>query len=105
MGVGRGRERNSLFNREFNDRVTGIKFVYRFAPAGGGKLDGEVARANEIQCFINDRADVTARAMTMNLDQIEMRQAINQTGRGDLAHAPKIVVVDLVDAASDKPPR
>src|SRR5438067_12789172 len=101
MGVGRGRERNSLFNREFNERVAGIKFVDRFAPAGGGKLDGEVARANKIQCFLNDRADVTARAMPMDLDQVEVRQAISQTGRGDPAEAPKIVDVGLVDAVAN----
>src|ERR1700693_5803507 len=102
MRVGRGRKRNSLFNPELDDRVAWIKFVHGFSPAGGGKFDRETTRANEIQGFINDRADVTARAMTMDLDQVEMGQAIHQTGRGDLADAPKIVVVDLINAASDK---
>ena len=34
-----------------------------------------------------------------------MRQAIDQTGRGDLAHAPKIILVNFVNAAPDELPR
>ena len=40
--------------------------------------------------------------MAVDLDQVEMRQAIDQAGRGDLANAPKIIGVNLVDLATDK---
>src|SRR6266513_343229 len=43
--------------------------------------------------------------MTMDLDQIEVRQTIDETGRGDPAHASKIVLVNFIHAASDKLPR
>ena len=37
--------------------------------------------------------------MPVDLDEIEMRQAINQTGVRDLANAPKIIGIDLVEIA------
>jgi hypothetical protein len=38
--------------------------------------------------------------MAMDLDQIEMRQTIDQTRRGDLANPPEIIGINLVDIAT-----
>ncbi|PYJ86077.1 MAG: hypothetical protein DME70_08680 [Verrucomicrobia bacterium] len=38
--------------------------------------------------------------MTVDLDQIQMRQAIDQASRSDLADAPKIIGVNIVDLAT-----
>ena len=38
--------------------------------------------------------------MAVDLDQVEMRQAIDQARRGDLAEAAKIIGVNLVDLAA-----
>src|SRR5215471_4739436 len=105
MRVRCGRKWNSLFDRELDDCVARIEFIHWFAPAGGGKLDREIARANKIQGLVNDRSDVATWTMTVNLDEIEVRQAIRQPGRGDFAHTLKIIFVDFVDAAPDKLPR
>ena len=40
--------------------------------------------------------------MSVNLDQIEMRQAIDQASRRDLANAMEIIRVDLIDVATGK---
>src|ERR1700736_6012416 len=102
MRVGRSRKRNPFFDRELNDVICRIKFVHRFAPAGSGKFDGQIARANEIEGFVDDRSNVTTRPVSVNLDQIEMRQTIDQTGRGDVTHAAKVMLINLVNIAPDK---
>ena len=102
MRVRRSRKRNSFFDRELNDAIGGIKLVHGLAPTGSGKFDGKIARANEIDGLVDDRTNLRVRAVTVDLDKIEMRQAINQTARGDFAHAPKIIRVELVNVASGK---
>ena len=78
MRVGSGRERNPLLQRQPNDLVARIKFVNRFAPARRRELEGETTRANKIERFAGDCADIAARPMAMNFHQIEMREAIHQ---------------------------
>ena len=102
MRVRGGRKRNPSFKRELNDFVGRIKLIHRFAPAGGGKFDGEAALLNEIERFINDRADVAAWAMAVDFDEIEMRQAIDQPARRHFADPPKIIGVHVIDIASRK---
>src|SRR5262245_47843296 len=97
-----GRKWNSLFDRELDVCVARLEFIDSFAPACGGQRDREMARANKIQRLVNDRSDVATWTMTVNLDEIEVRQAIHQPGRGDFAHTSKIIFVDFVDAAPDK---
>ena len=102
MRIGRSHERNSFFHREPNDFVARIKFVDRFAPARGGKFDAQIARPNKIEGLIHDRSNIAARAMAMDFDKIEMRQAINQTRCGDLANTAKVVFINFVDVAPNK---
>src|SRR6266581_8584215 len=99
MRVRRSRKRNSFFDRELNDAIGGIKLVHGLAPTGSGKFDGKIARANEIDGLVDNRTNLRVRAVTVDLDKIEMRQAINQTARGDFAHAPKIIGIEIVDVA------
>src|SRR5947209_1841131 len=73
MRVRRSGKRNPFFDRELDDAIGGIKFIYGFAPAGGGKFDREIARTNEIERFVDDRSNVAARPVSVNLDQIKMR--------------------------------
>src|SRR6266571_698337 len=94
----RGRsERNPLLYRQLNDPVARVKFVHRLAPAGGGKLDREIPRANKVESFINQIADLCARPMTVDFDQIEMGETINQPRRCYFADATKIVGVNRGD--------
>src|ERR1700736_861829 len=100
MRVGRSRKRNPFFDRELNDVICRIKFVHRFAPAGSGKFDGQIVRANEIEGLINDLANFRVWPMTMNLNQIEMRQTIDETGRGHFAHPPKVIGIKIIDVSA-----
>ena len=59
MRVGRSCKWNSLREREFDNPIAWIEFSDRFAPAGGGEFDGEIARANEIERFAYERFDIT----------------------------------------------
>ncbi len=59
----RGRsERNPLLYRQLNDPVARVKLVHRLAPSSGGKLNREILRANKVECFINQTADLCAAA-------------------------------------------
>src|SRR6059058_2284792 len=40
--------------------------------------------------------------MPVDLDQIEMRQTIDQASPRDFANSPKVIVVDFVDIAANK---
>jgi len=102
MRVRRGRERNSLLDCEPDDFIARVKFVHRFAPAGGGKFHRKFARSNELQCFIDDRSNVATGAMPMNFDQIQVGQTINETGRSDFANTAKIILVDFVYVSTNK---
>ena len=66
--VGGGRERNSLADCQLDNWIAGIEFVYWLAPAGGGKLNRDVAPANNLKCLIDQAGDVRVRAMTVDLD-------------------------------------
>ena len=46
--------------------------------------------------------DFRLRPVAVNLDQIEMRQAIDQASRRDLADAPEIIGVNLIDVSTGK---
>src|SRR2546423_11149803 len=100
MRVGRGGKRNRLFDRELNDAIAWIKFVHRFAPAGGGKLDGEIARTNEFESLVRDLIDLAPRPMAVNFNEIQMREAVDQTACRDFAHPTKIIGVEIVDVTS-----
>src|SRR6266403_1065853 len=102
MRIGRSRESNSLLQGEPDDFVRGIEFVHRFAPPRGGELDREAAPSDETQRLGHEIADRRFRTMAVDLDQVEMRQAIDQARRGDLANTPKIIGVNLVDVAAGK---
>src|ERR1700730_15629981 len=99
MCVGGGRKWNSLLNGEPNDLVARIKLVHRFAPAGSGKLDGQIALANEIECFASDRFDLRAWPMAVDLDEIKMGETIDESRRSNLAHATKVIRINVVDVA------
>src|SRR5229473_3075847 len=99
MRVGRSRKANSFRNCEFNDAIARVKLIHRFAPAGGGKFNGQIARANEVESLANDRFNLRARSMSVNLDEIEVGETVDQAGRRDLANAPKIIGIDCVDLA------
>src|ERR1700730_3315701 len=99
MCVGGGRKWNSLLNGEPNDLVARIKLVHRFAPAGSGKLDGQIALANEIECFASDRFDLRAWPMAVDLDEIKMGETIDESRRSNLAHATKVICINVVDVA------
>src|SRR5437867_4444472 len=102
MRVRGSREWNPFFERKPDDGIAWVQLVHRLAPAGGGKFNRQIARTNELQGFIDDRADVAARAMSVNLDQIEVRQTIDESGRGNFADPAKVVCVDFVDVAADE---
>src|SRR2546423_15340526 len=82
--VGRRRESDFLLDRETNDLVGRIKFVHRFTPARGGQLDGEATSGDEIERLGDEIANRRRWAMAVDLDQVEMGQAIDETARGDL---------------------
>ena len=78
----------------------GVKLVHRFAPAGGGKLDRQAAGGNEVEGFADEICNGRIRPVAVDLDEVEMRKAIDQAARGDLADAAKIIGVDVVDIAA-----
>ena len=77
--------------------VARVKLVHRLAPSSGGKLNREIPRANKIECFINQTADLSAGPMTVDFNQIQMGKAINQPRRCDFAYTAKIIGVNRVD--------
>src|SRR5205085_5314728 len=99
MRIGRSREPKPLLQREPKNFVRRIQFVYRLAPARGRKLDRESTRGNEIERLRDEICDRRFRPMTVDLDKIEMRQAIDQAAARYLANPPKIIGIDLVDIA------
>src|SRR5262249_17993663 len=68
MRVGRSRKWNSFFHCQLDDAIAGVKFLDRFAPAGRGKFNSQIARANELERLLDHRPDVTSWAMPVNLD-------------------------------------
>src|SRR4051794_13013151 len=99
MRVGGGRKADFFVDREPNNFVGGIKFVYWFAPAGRRELDGQAARRDQLERITDKIANRRCRSMAVNLDKIEMRQAIDEAGRSYLADAAKIIGVNFVDVA------
>ena len=51
---------------------------------------------------LDECVDIRIRAMSMDLDQVEMRQAIDQSSRRNFANATKIIRVNLIDVATGK---
>src|SRR5437764_12271830 len=100
MRVGCRCEWNTLFHRQFNDSVTGIKFVHRLTPACCGKLNRQIPRANNIERFRHNRINICLWTMAVDFDKIEMRQAIDQPSRSDFADAAKVIGIKGIDIAS-----
>src|SRR6266498_1197032 len=90
-------KRNILVHCEHNDRVAGVKFIHRLAPPSCGKLNRQVPRTNQIERFIDQTADLSTQPMTMDFNEIEMGEAINQPGRCDFADTSKIICIYSVD--------
>src|SRR2546425_6676599 len=102
MRIGCSRERNSFGERECDDLIRRIKFVDRFPPARGRKFNREVARSNQIEGFADDRLNLPVRSMSVNLDKVQVRKAVDQAAAGDLANAAKIISVHFIDVSTDK---
>ena len=100
MRVGRGCKWNPLPQREFNDSIARVKFVYRLAPTSGGKFNRKIAQANEVKRFTDDRVDLPMRSMTMDFDEIQMGEAIDQPSRCHFADTAKVIGVNSINIAS-----
>src|ERR1044071_7624400 len=90
-------ERDPLLYRQLNNPIAGIMLVHRLAPSSGGKLNREVSRPNEIECLIDQTANLCAWPMTVDFDQIQMGEAINQPRRCYFADTAKIIGVHRID--------
>src|SRR5213083_3818413 len=66
MRVGGGRKRNAFLQRQLNDSVSRVKFVYRLTPSSGRQLNCKIARSNEIEHFAHDGVDLCVGSMTMD---------------------------------------
>src|SRR6476619_3400687 len=97
MRVGRSGKRNAVLHCEFNNGVAWVRFVYRLTPARSGKLNGEVLCTNEIKRFIDQGAYLCARPMTMDFNEIQMGETIDQPGRCYFPDTTKITGVNCVD--------
>src|SRR4051812_17377223 len=102
MCVGGGREADSFLDREANDFVRRIKFIHGFPPPGRRKLDRQAARCDQVERFTDEIVNRRLWSIAVDLDQVEMRQAIDKPARGDLANPAKIIAVDFVDVATAK---
>src|SRR5437879_13091589 len=99
----RGRsERNPLVYCELNDPVARVKLIQRLAPSSGGKLNREILCVNKIECFAQQTAGPCARPMTVDFDQIQMSEAIDQLRRCYFADTAKIIGVNRVDTPAFK---
>src|ERR671925_491514 len=97
MRIGGGRKRNSFRGRQLNNWIAGIKFIYWLAPAGGGKLNRKVAPPNKFKSLIDQTGNARVRAMTVDLDQIQMGNTVDQPSLYQLADTSKVIGVDQVD--------
>src|ERR1043166_7098030 len=102
MSVGGSGEPDSLLHREPDDLIRGIKFIHGLPPAGRRELEGQSPRGNKIEGFGNQIANRRPRSMSVDLDEIQMRQAIHQPSPGHFPNAAKIIDVNLVDVAPGK---
>src|ERR1700758_3879998 len=102
MRVRGGRERNPLLYRQLDDPVARIKLLHRLAPSGGGKLNRQILRANKVECFINQTADLSFRPMTVDFDQIQMGETINEPRRCYLTDTAKVIGVNRVNIPAFK---
>src|SRR2546423_4579159 len=100
--VGGGGETDSFLDGELEDFVGRIKFVDGFAPAGSREFDGKAARGDRVERFSDEIANRRRRSVAVDLDQVEMRQTIDEASRGDLADAAKVIGVNVVDLAIAK---
>ncbi len=100
MRVGGSRKRNAFLDRQFDDPVSGVKFVYRLAPSSGRQLNRKIARSNEIERFANDGVDLCVWPMTMDFYEVEMSEAIDKPSRGNFTDTPKIICVNGIDISA-----
>src|SRR5438477_7312376 len=98
MRVRCGSERNPILYCQLNDPIAWIKLVHWLAPSRGGKLNREIPRTNKIECFINQTADLGVWPMTVDFDEIEMGETINQPRRCYFADTAKVIGVNRIDA-------
>ncbi len=83
-----------------DDLFLGVDFRHRLAPARGRNLQRKPARSNRLQQRFDQSEHVARRPVSVNFDQIEMRQAVDHAGLGQPLHAPEIIGVDLIDGAA-----
>jgi len=63
----RGRsERNPLLHRQLDDPVARVKLLHGLAPSRGGKLNRQILRANKVECFINQTANLSFWPMSVD---------------------------------------
>src|SRR5436309_2585383 len=74
--------------------------MHWLAPAGSGELDRQVPCPNNFKCLTDQGGDICSRAMTMDLDQIQMRKAIDQSGAGHFADTTKVIRIYLIDVSA-----
>src|SRR5438093_1726488 len=100
MRVGGCRKGNVFLHRQFDDSVGGVKFFHRLSPSGGGQLNRNVARSNEIKRFANDGVDLSVWPMAMDFYEVDMSEAIDQPSRGNFADTLKIIRVNYIDISA-----
>src|SRR5438552_13138417 len=102
MRVGCGRKWDSFPHGEFNNSIARIKFIDRFAPAGGGKFNREVAQTDQVERFDGDCVNLRRRSMSMDFNEIEVSEAIDKPSRRHFADAAKVIRINAVNIASLK---
>ena len=103
--VGGNCKRNPLLYCQVNNSITWIKFAHRLAPSSGGEFDCEIPRPNKIERFIDDGADLRTRSMTMNLNEVDMSEAIDEPRCSHFANTAKVVGVNRIDITAFELPR
>src|ERR1043166_10316698 len=89
--------RSTLFPYTTLFRSAGIKFTDWFAPTGGRKLNGKIARTNKFKCLTDQRANVRRRAMSMDLNEIQVGKAVDQSSGNHFPDTAKVIGVHLID--------
>src|SRR5947209_4715809 len=102
MRVGCGGKRNIFLERQPDDFVRRVELVYRFSPASSGKLNRQAACVYKIQGIVQNPSNIATRPMPMNFDQIDVGETINQTSGRDFANASEVILIDLINTASDE---
>src|SRR5262249_52365227 len=95
-------ERNPLLDCQLNDPGAWVNLVHRLWPTSRGKTNPDLARANGSEGFINESANLCIWPMTVNFDQIEMGETINQPRRSYFANTAKVIGVYCVNIPAFK---